>query len=37
MNWRLRKETAGSGALGEIATHAVDQVQYLTGQKVTRA
>jgi predicted dehydrogenase len=35
MTWRLRKETAGSGALGDIASHAIDQVQHLTGQTVT--
>jgi predicted dehydrogenase len=35
MSWRLRKETAGSGALGDIASHAVDQVQQLTGETVT--
>ncbi|MFJ5956881.1 Gfo/Idh/MocA family protein [Paenarthrobacter sp. NPDC092416] len=35
MSWRLRKETAGSGALGDIASHAIDQVQHLTGQSVT--
>lgn len=35
MSWRLRKETAGSGALGDIASHAIDQVQHLTGQTVT--
>ncbi|WP_285725569.1 Gfo/Idh/MocA family protein [Psychromicrobium xiongbiense] len=35
MTWRLRKETAGSGALGDIASHAIDQVQYLTGSAVT--
>lgn len=35
MSWRLRKETAGSGALGDIASHAIDQVQYLTGQTVS--
>lgn len=34
MSWRLRKETAGSGALGDIASHAIDQIQYLTGQTV---
>ncbi|MDR6636995.1 Gfo/Idh/MocA family oxidoreductase [Paenarthrobacter nitroguajacolicus] len=34
MSWRLRKETAGSGALGDIASHAVDQIQFLTGQAV---
>ncbi|MCX2746822.1 Gfo/Idh/MocA family oxidoreductase [Arthrobacter sp. MI7-26] len=37
MSWRLRKETAGSGALGDIASHAIDQVQYLTGQTVREA
>jgi predicted dehydrogenase len=35
MSWRLRKETAGSGALGDIASHAIDQVQYLLGDIVT--
>ena len=35
MSWRLRKETAGSGALGDTASHAIDQVQHLTGQTVT--
>ncbi|KIS26166.1 dehydrogenase [Arthrobacter sp. SPG23] len=35
MTWRLAKETAGSGALGDIASHAVDQIQHLTGQTVT--
>jgi predicted dehydrogenase len=37
MTWRLRKEAAGSGALGDIASHAVDQIQYLTGQTVLEA
>jgi predicted dehydrogenase len=35
MTWRLRKETAGSGALGDIASHAIDQVLYLLGGTVT--
>ncbi|HLS25119.1 MAG TPA: Gfo/Idh/MocA family oxidoreductase [Beutenbergiaceae bacterium] len=35
MTWRLRAETAGSGALGDIASHAVDQVAFLTGAQVT--
>ncbi len=35
MSWRLRQETAGSGALGDIGSHAVDQIQHLTGQKAT--
>jgi predicted dehydrogenase len=37
MTWRLRKETAGSGALGDIASHAIDQIQYLTGQTILEA
>ncbi len=37
MTWRLRKETAGSGALGDIASHAIDQVQYLTGETALEA
>ena len=35
MNWRLREETAGSGALGDIGSHAIDQIQFITGQQVT--
>jgi predicted dehydrogenase len=35
MTWRLNKETAGSGALGDIASHAIDQVLYLLGDAVT--
>ena len=34
MTWRLRKETAGSGALGDLASHAVDQVRFLLGHDV---
>ncbi|MGO4237797.1 Gfo/Idh/MocA family protein [Pseudarthrobacter sp. YAF2] len=37
MTWRLRNETAGSGALGDIASHAIDQIGYLTGQTVLEA
>ena len=33
--WRLRKETAGSGALGDIGAHIVDLAQYLTGDLLT--
>ncbi len=36
MTWRLRQETAGSGALGDLASHAVDQVRHLLGQEVVR-
>ncbi|HJV98977.1 MAG TPA: Gfo/Idh/MocA family oxidoreductase [Arthrobacter sp.] len=35
MTWRLTKETAGSGALGDIASHAIDQVLFLLGDHVT--
>ncbi|MGM0930171.1 MAG: Gfo/Idh/MocA family protein [Actinomycetota bacterium] len=35
MTWRLRRETAGSGALGDLASHAVDQVHFLLGARVT--
>jgi len=35
MSWRLRAETAGSGALGDIGSHAIDQIQFVTGQAVT--
>ena len=34
MTWRMRKETAGSGALGDLASHAVDQVRFLLGEDV---
>jgi predicted dehydrogenase len=37
MTWRLRKETAGSGAVGDIASHAIDQVQFLLADTVTEA
>ncbi|MDT0319231.1 Gfo/Idh/MocA family protein [Streptomyces millisiae] len=33
--WRMSKERAGSGALGDIGAHAVDLAQYLTGELVT--
>src|SRR5690606_4012345 len=32
--WRLRKELAGSGALGDIGAHAVDLAQYITGLRL---
>jgi predicted dehydrogenase len=35
MTWRLKKETAGSGALGDIASHAIDQVLFLLAEQVT--
>jgi len=35
LTWRLKKEHAGSGALGDIGAHAVDLTEYITGQRVT--
>ncbi len=31
MIWRLTKETAGSGALGDLGTHIIDLAHYLVG------
>ncbi len=31
MTWRLDKEQAGSGALGDIGAHAIDLVEHVTG------
>ncbi|MET8162629.1 Gfo/Idh/MocA family oxidoreductase [Sphaerisporangium sp. NPDC005289] len=33
--WRLQKDKAGSGALGDIGSHIVDTAQYITGQSLT--
>ena len=33
--WRLRKDKAGSGALGDIGAHIIDLSQFLTGQRLT--
>jgi predicted dehydrogenase len=35
MSWRLQKEKAGSGALGDIGAHIVDLTQFITGQALT--
>jgi predicted dehydrogenase len=35
MSWRLEKERAGSGALGDIGAHIVDLTQHVTGQRLT--
>ncbi|MFI7443737.1 Gfo/Idh/MocA family protein [Nonomuraea indica] len=32
--WRLRKDKAGSGALGDIGAHIIDTAQFVTGQHV---
>lgn len=34
MTWRLRKETAGSGALGDIGAHVIDLAQWITGADI---
>jgi predicted dehydrogenase len=33
--WRLRREVAGSGALGDIGAHIVDAAQFVTGRAIT--
>lgn len=33
--WRLQKDRAGSGALGDIGAHIVDLAQYMTGDLIT--
>ncbi len=35
LTWRLQRERAGSGALGDLGAHIVDLAQYLTGDLVT--
>ncbi|WP_104525997.1 Gfo/Idh/MocA family protein [Blastococcus atacamensis] len=35
MSWRLDKQKAGSGALGDIGAHIVDLTQHITGQSLT--
>jgi predicted dehydrogenase len=35
LSWRLDKEKAGSGALGDIGAHIVDLTQYITGDRIT--
>nr|WP_229794607.1 Gfo/Idh/MocA family oxidoreductase [Actinoplanes campanulatus] len=33
--WRLQKDKAGSGALGDIGAHIIDLTQFVTGQRIT--
>ncbi|SEF18651.1 Gfo/Idh/MocA family protein [Jiangella alba] len=35
LSWRLQKERAGSGALGDIGAHIVDLTQFITGERIT--
>ncbi len=34
LTWRLQKDKAGSGALGDIGAHIVDLTQYITGDQI---
>ncbi len=33
--WRLQKDMAGTGALGDIGAHLIDQVQWISGETIT--
>ncbi len=35
MTWRLRRDRAGSGALGDLGAHIVDAAQFVTGDQVS--
>jgi predicted dehydrogenase len=35
MTWRMQRERAGSGALGDIGAHIVDLTQHITGETLT--
>ncbi|RSN17631.1 dehydrogenase [Streptomyces sp. WAC 05977] len=35
MTWRLHKDKAGSGALGDLGAHIVDAAQFVTGETIT--
>ncbi|WP_243229879.1 Gfo/Idh/MocA family protein [Microbacterium sp. CIAB417] len=35
LTWRLQKERAGSGSLGDIGAHAIDMVEYVTGIRLS--
>ncbi|MFC7490141.1 MULTISPECIES: Gfo/Idh/MocA family protein [unclassified Knoellia] len=34
LTWRLQKERAGSGALGDIGAHVIDLTQFITGDRL---
>ncbi|GAB2517587.1 putative dehydrogenase [Paramicrobacterium agarici] len=34
LTWRLDREKAGSGALGDIGAHSIDIAQWVTGQRI---
>jgi predicted dehydrogenase len=35
LSWRLDRETAGSGSLGDIGAHIIDLAQFITGDTIT--
>ncbi len=35
LSWRLQKERAGSGALGDIGAHIIDLAQFITSDRIT--
>jgi len=35
LTWRLQKERAGSGSLGDIGAHAIDMVEFVTGSRLS--
>lgn len=35
MTWRLRRDQAGSGSLGDIGAHIVDATQFILGEPIT--
>ena len=35
LTWRMDKEKAGSGALGDIGAHIIDAIEFVTGQRLT--
>jgi predicted dehydrogenase len=35
MSWRLDKDKAGSGALGDIGAHVIDLTQHITGRSIS--
>jgi predicted dehydrogenase len=35
LSWRLDKDKAGSGALGDIGAHIIDLTQHITGERIT--
>ncbi|WP_377640020.1 Gfo/Idh/MocA family protein [Oryzobacter terrae] len=35
LTWRLEKDRAGSGALGDIGAHIIDLTHFITGERIT--